>query len=94
MQINNDKIFSNWFKEVKQTGKQTVKESTQIYPKKIERDSVRLSEDALDINRFMDKLLSEKDEIRFEKVEEIEARITSGDYKITAKDVIDKLLEG
>ena len=42
----------------------------------------------------MDKLLSEKDEIRFEKVEEIEARITSGDYKITAKDVIDKLLEG
>lgn len=93
MQIDNNKIFSKWFNEVKEVKNNTPQESTHIYPKKAERDSISVSEDALDIHRFM-SMLSTEDDIRYEKVDEINKKIKEDTYHISAKDVVAKLLGG
>jgi len=52
-----------------------------------------ISQNALDINRFVDTLIAE-DEIRYEKVDNINQRIENQTYHISGKDVVSKVLRG
>lgn len=94
MQINNqNKSHAMWFSGVQDKKVQEPVESSQVHVKKShEEDSIEVSQESLDILRFM-SLLSE-DVIRKEKVNDIQERIEGNRYEISAKDVVAKILEG
>ncbi|MGI6697738.1 MAG: flagellar biosynthesis anti-sigma factor FlgM [Clostridia bacterium] len=57
------------------------------------RDKIELSTNAQDFQVAL-KALGQVPEIRAEKVEELKAKITSGQYKVDAGEVADSILDG
>ena len=92
MRIDNHKIFSNWANELggqKSSNKEGLGIEKSV---KTEKDSIQVSKNAIDMNRFLDMVA--EDEIRVDKVERIRKEIENGTYAISGKDVVAKLLGG
>lgn len=60
---------------------------------KLESDRVALSQQARDL-QLARRALAEAPTVRYEKVQQLKARVASGEYEVDAKEVARKLLSG
>lgn len=92
MRIDNHKLFTSFGKNVNEYKASKKGEWEGVTPKDEAVDSIQVSKNAIDMNRFLDMVA--EDEIRVEKVERIRKEMENGTYSISGKDVMAKLLGG
>lgn len=91
MQIENNKKLNVFFNDKLKNVITKKDETTEIKKQDSVKDEYRLNITNEFINEMKNKM-KEGQEIRVDKVEEVKRQVESGEYKVTGKDVVLKLL--